>query len=893
MNFWAGPASEALRELGSSDDGLSHEEAARRLKEFGRNEFAKSKPASALSIFINQFKSFVVLILVAALAVSALLGEWVDAIVIGVIVVFNALFGTYQEYRAEKAMEALQKMTAPQAKVLRGGHAHTLLAAELVPGDVILLDAGDSIPADARLIKAFGLFCNEASLTGESVADEKTVDAVPERTPLGDHTCMVHAQTTVTAGRGVAVVTATGMATEIGKIAGLIQSIRETETPMTKRLDELGKKLGMVVLVICVLLFVTEVVETPVVLNAFLSFSGDIAALAASLKGTPIVDLLLVAVSLAVSAIPEGLPAIVTVTLALGLKRMAHENAVVRKLPAVETLGSTTCICTDKTGTLTRNEMMVTRLYAGGKEFQVTGDGYKPNGAFSAPLNDEAKQLLHVAVHCNDAEYVREDADIIGDPTEGALLVAAEKAKLRAELPRVDEIPFDSVRKRMTTIHNSRGLTAFMKGAPETVLEVCDYYLEGGKEVRLTQALRDSFLKHNMSLASQALRVLGFAYKCLKPGYDRNAVESGMVFVGLAGMMDPPRHEAKHAIALCRTAGIKVVMMTGDNKATAVAVGEALGLMPEGAVALTGVELDEMTDGQLQEVANDVAVFARVSPEHKLRVVKALQARGHVVAVTGDGVNDAPALKTADIGVAMGVTGTDVAKEASDLVLRDDNFATIVKAVEEGRRIYANIRNFIKYLLSANFDEIAVVAFSAFAGWPLPFLPVQILWLNLVSDGFPALALGLDSPDPHVMGEKPRPKEQSVFNGMLHFIVITGAIAALASLVVFWYGLQTGSIERARTLAFTTSVFFELLFVFSCRSPHHSVFNAEFLSNKWLFGSVGLGLALQLIIIYVPFFNPLFGTAPLGLWDWALVLALSSLGMLPILGNMWRERQAG
>ncbi len=888
MKFYAASAEESLKKLGSSPDGLSSAEAEKRLQEYGPNKFQEHHPPSLLHIFISQFKSFIVFILIAALVISALLGEWVDAVVIGVIVIFNALFGTFQEYRAEKAMEALEQMTAPHAKVLRNGRERVIPADGVVPGDIVVLDAGDAVPADVRIIQAFSLHCNEAALTGESVPDAKFSDSVGLKATVGDRNSMAYAHTTVTSGHGKGLVTATGMHTEMGKIAGMIQTIRDTETPMTRRLNELGKKLGALVLIISTLLFLIEIVETPAVLGAFLSFSGDISALAASLEAGGIMELFLVAVSLAVSAIPEGLPAVVTVTLALGLKRMAGEKAVVRKLPAVETLGSTTVICTDKTGTLTRNEMMVTHLYAGGKEVNVTGEGYATKGEFSSPLNAELKRLLFIAAHCNDAELIEEDNAIIGDPTEGALAVAAEKAGISKGRHRVDELPFDSHRKLMTTIHDSRGLMAMCKGAPETVLGICESILINGKEMKLTPAMRKRILETNLHWASGALRNLGFAYKKLKHGYEKGSVEKGMVFVGLAGMIDSARPEAKFALAKCRTAGIRVIMITGDNPATAVAIGRELGLIEEGDVSLTGAQVERMSDEALRETVDDVSVFARVSPEHKLRIVQALQARGEVVAVTGDGVNDAPALKTADIGIAMGITGTDVSKEASDIILEDDNFATIVKAVEEGRRVYGNIKNFIKYLLSANFDEIIVVAVAAFVGWPLPFIPVQILWINLITDGFPALALGMDPPDPDVMKDKPRLKEESVFHGILPVIIMAGGLAAISSLIGFWYGLPDG-IEKARTMAFTISVLFELGFVFNCRSAHQSVFNGGFLSNKWLLAAVGLGLVLQLSVIYIPFLQVMFGTAPLGAVDWVIVLVAASLGMVPLLGNMWRK----
>ncbi|MCK4326853.1 MAG: calcium-translocating P-type ATPase, PMCA-type [Candidatus Diapherotrites archaeon] len=888
MDYHAQSAKAVMSSLKTTEKGLSNAEARKRLEKYGKNEFAKHHRVSIPEIFLGQFKSFIVLILLAAVVISAALGQLIDTIVISAIVIFNAAFGTIQEYRAEKAMEALESMAAPHAVVIRGGKEKVIPASELVPGDIIVLETGDSVPADARIIQKMNLKCQESALTGESVPEDKSASHAAKDAHLAERTSMVYMHTTVAYGHARAVVTATGMQTEMGRIAHFIKGIQDVETPMQRRLDELGKKLGLVILVICGLLFVLEIIESPEILAHFLAFRGDLSLLFAQLAGTEIVELFLVAVSLAVSAIPEGLPAVVTITLAVGLQRMAKRNAVVRKLPAVETLGSTTVICTDKTGTLTRNEMTVTKVFVNNEVVDVSGTGYEPTGKFSK-TSAELKRLLEIGVHCNNADLVHDDSwGIIGDPTEGCLLTLAAKGGVHESLHCIDELAFDSKRKRMTTLHRAAGGTvAFMKGAPESVLSVCTHALVNGKTVKLSARDKQRIMKQNNDFASSALRVLAFAYRDLPEKFSKKDAESKMVFVGLAGMIDPPRPEAKSAIARARQAGIRVVMITGDNELTARAIATKLGLAGEEEGVVTGRELDRLGDKALPTIVGRTTIYARVSPEHKLKIVRAMQAQGEVVAVTGDGVNDAPALKTADIGIAMGITGTDVSKEASDIILADDNFASIVAAVEEGRCIYGNIRNFIKYLLSANCDEIIVVAGAALVGLPLPFLPVQILWINLVTDGFPALALGLDPPDPDVMNQKPRSKEQSVFHGIGNVVVMAGLIAAVITFIAFLTGLGT-SVEKGRTMAFTASVLFELFFVFNCRSVHQSLFNGLF-ENRFLVGAIGLSLLLQLAVIYVPFMNTLFGTVPLALDDWLLILPLSLTALLPFLGNFWKK----
>ena len=878
MQYYAATTDAVLSALNSTLDGLTQSDATKRLAEHGPNEFKHKKKPGILSIFLRQFKSMIVIILIIAVVISALIGEYIDAAVIGFIIVFNAFFGTYQEYRAEQAMEALQRMAAPTAKVIRGGRESIIPARELVPGDIIMLETGDRVPADARLIEELGMKCDESSLTGESVPEHKHVAQIKEGTPLGDRSSVVFMHTIVSAGHGLAVVTGTGMQTEMGKIAAMLHAVKEEDTPMQKRLEEVGRKLGIVVLAICFLLFVVEVGKTPLIVAAPLEHLNEL------------LDFFMIAVSLAVSAIPEGLPVVVTITLAFGLQRMARHKAIVRNLPAVETLGSTSVICSDKTGTLTRNEMTVTTIHTSGKDIAVTGIGYEPKGKLSA-TDKNIHTLMEIALYCNDAHLMKEDHSwkIMGDPTEGCLLTVAEKARIYPDgRKRIDEVTFDSNRKRMTTItKQGDGMRAFMKGAPESVLDTCTNILVDGKVKKLTPAMKKKILVKNEALAAKALRVLGFAYKDVRKGYKHNTLESEMVFVGLMGMIDPPREEAKRAIQICDKAGIRVIMITGDNLITARAIARQLGILKKGHRSVNGVDIDKLSDDELYHIVGDVSVYARVSPHHKLRIVKALQEWGEVVAMTGDGVNDAPALKSADIGIAMGITGTDVSKEAADMVLQDDNFATIVVAVEEGRRVYSNIRNFIKYMLSANFDEIMVVTVAAFAGLPVPYLPIQILWINLVTDGFPALALGVDPPDHAIMTQKPRKKEESVFNGMLTIVVLAGLLSFLGTMIVFLYGYgPEHNIDKARTLAFTASVLFELIFVFNCRSAANSIPNGGVFSNKWLVGAVALSFALQLAVIYTPL-AVLFGAVPLALNDWLALIIVASFAAVPYLGNLW------
>ncbi len=886
-NWYNLTVEETFRRADSSPLGISGQEAERRLETYGPNELQEAKRASPLRIFFSQFLSLLVVILIVAASISAAIGflnnsteELIDASVIMLIVVLNAVFGFVQEFKAEKAIEALRALTAPQATVIRDGERRTVSSASIVPGDIILLEAGDKIPADARLVEVANLRVNEASLTGESIPIHKSLGPLRGEAYLGDRTNMVFSGCTVEAGRGRAVVASTGMSTELGRIAGIVQEEKAVETPLQKRLSRLARQIGVGVLAAAVIIFVVG-----------LSRAVDI------------VLMFLTAVSLAVAAIPEGLPAVVTITLALGLQRMARRNALIRRLPAAETLGSATVICSDKTGTLTRGEMNIRRIYTLSSEYVVEGKGFDPVGKFYkdaeevAPLEDPNLSLmLKAGMLCTDASLVQEGSSwkVMGDTTEGTLVVAGMRAGLRKEVleeeePRVGEFPFDSIRKRMTTIHRGKGSVAYVKGAPEIVLQLCTRGL-AGEDVELDEELRDKIGEANANLASQALRVLAIAYRPLPDDleeFEEDVVEREMTFLGLVGMMDAPRSDAIEAITQCRGAGIDVVMITGDHKLTAVAVAKEMGIMQEGDEALTGAELERLDDNALYEAADRTKVYARVSPHHKVRIVDALKRRGHIVAMTGDGVNDAPALKRADIGVAMGITGTDVAKEASDMVLTDDNFASIVRAVEEGRGIFDNIRKFVGYLLSANAGEVLVMFLATLIlvrQELLPFLePIQLLWINLVTDGLPALALGVDPVARNIMERPPRPpKESPLSREVVVVVVAVGVVLALASLGAFqWQMLTHGEtgegVEIGRTTVFTLIVVFELFFVFSIRSLREPLHRSGPFSNPWLIVAVVASFLLHLMVIYVPVFQVPFKTIALGVGDWLRLLLFAIL----------------
>jgi Ca2+-transporting ATPase len=912
-----------LMELGVSREGLSSQEALERLKRFGPNEIRKVKRRTALHMFLDEFKDVFILLLIAATIFSAIVGYYemvqggefleafADSITIGAIVILCAVTGFVQEYRAEKAVEALKKLAAPKARVIRDGKEIIIPANEVVPGDILALEEGDHVPADARLLEVVELKANEAVLTGESTPVNKELAVLPENTPVSERRNMVFSATHIVYGRGKAVVTATGMNTEFGKIAEMVQTAEEEETPLQKKLDRFASKIAKVVIAVCVLIFALEAFE--VIMKMHFEAEGFIQAFMSS-------------ISLAISAVPEGLPAIVTIALALGAREFAKRNAIVRRLSSAESLGAVTVICSDKTGTITKGEMTVRQIHVDGRLIEVTGVGYEPKGEFrigedAVKPGGSLELLLRIGALCNNASLRKNDQsnswEIFGDPTEGALIVAAAKAGIGKEaleegFPRVGEIPFTSERKRMTTIHKTPEgeIHAYMKGAPEIVLEKCTHILEEGKEKRLTEEKRKKLLEVNEQLAGNALRVLAMAYKRLPTTmakYETETVEKGMIFVGLQGMIDPPREEAIEANKKCQKAGIKTVMITGDHKLTAVAVAKEVGIYNEGDMVLTGAEMDQLSDKEFEEIVEKVTVYARVSPEHKLKIVNALKKKGHIVAMTGDGVNDAPAVKAADIGVAMGISGTDVTREASDLVLTDDNFATIVKAVEQGRVIYDNIRKYARFLISCNFDELLVIGTFAILGgiftpelFPLPLLPAMILWINLVTDGAPAVALATDPPDVDVMERPPRKPEEGILHGMGAFIITSFILQATGTILVFcleyyvWpshpWNFPWGIDEEARkltyieatTTAFVQAALFELFVVWNCRSEKRSVWRMgrKAFQNKFFVIADLASVALTLGITYIPITQQLFHLTGLSLTDLAYVIGVASWGLL-------------
>ena len=920
-----------LQALKSSPNGLSSEEAKRRLSEYGYNELKEKKRKTALQMFLEGFKDVFILLLIVATIFSVIIGyydllrgeatgfldAYTDAITIGIIVILVAVAGFIQEYRAEKALEALKKLTAPKARIMRDGKEMIIPAREIVPGDLLLLEAGDTAPADARIIEAIEMKADEAVLTGESTPVNKNVVTVKAETPVADRKDMLFMATHTIYGRGKAVVTSTGMSTEFGRIAELVQTAEEEETPLQKRLDRFAKKIAKVVLVLSIFIFVLEVFSEEALIKGVDTF----------VKVT--ISSLMTSIALAISVVPEGLPAIVTIGLALGAREFARRNAIIRRLSSAESLGATTIICSDKTGTLTRGEMTVRRIYNSGKTIEVSGVGYEPKGEFhgSGALNPKDDKdlslLLTIGTLCNNANLQNDNGiwRIIGDPTEGALIVSAAKAgfertELEKQYPRVDEIPFTSERKRMTTVHQtSEGeQLAFMKGAPEIVLERCSHILENGKEKKLTDAKRKKILETNEKLASDALRVLGMAYKKLpstSKEFEEENVENNLVFVGLEGMIDPPREEAIEANKKCLDAGIKAVMITGDHKLTAIAVAKEIGIMKEDSLVLIGAELDNLSDEEFEKIVENVAVYARVSPEHKLRIVKALKKHGHIVAMTGDGVNDAPAIKSADVGVAMGISGTDVTREASDMILTDDNFATIVRAVEEGRVIYDNIRKYARFLISCNFDEVLVIGtFAILAGlsgasgdwlFPLPLLPAMLLWINLVTDGAPAVSLATDPPDEDVMERKPRKPGEGILHGMGAFILASFILQSAGTIFVFVaeyylfpshpWGWPNGpfieenrilTLNEARTTAFVQAAMFELFVVWNCRSEKRSVWRMgrDAFKNKFFVIAEITSIASTLGITYIPITAQMFHLVPLSLTDLAYVLGVASFGFL-------------
>jgi len=884
--------------------GLTQKDARNRLEKHGPNVIRGSKKKSAISIFVAQFMDFMILILLISTAVSAFMGEVTEAITIIAIVVVNAILGFIQEYRTERTMEALKSLAAPSAKVIRDGCLTVIPAHEVVPGDLIVLEAGDRVPADSVLTEAYNMQIDESLLTGESIPVEKSAEG--KGNSLGDiaKNSSVYMGTIVTSGKGKAIVYATGMNTEMGKIADMIQNVENDETPLQKKLAHLGKFIAYGCIAICIIVSVAGI-----------------------LRGYELFTMLLSGISLAVAAVPEGLPAIVTISLALGVQRMLKKNALVRKLPAVETLGCASVICSDKTGTLTENKMTVRKIYAAENIYEVGGIGYNLSGEFmlkgrniEPDKKNALKLALEIGAMCNNAEMIEEDDQrkgairkiasnfnkkhrmkIVGDPTENALLVAAYKAGITPETLsrkyyRIDEIPFDSDRKCMSVICRSdKGETyVFTKGAPDIIIEKCTKVLTSSGEQKLSKLAKDSIMKVNNDMARDALRVLGVAYRKLSSSsLKKEQAETDLVFVGLMGMIDPPRKEAVEAVAKCRLAGIKPVMITGDHKITATAIAKELNIFTEGDKVLTGEDLEKMSETELQKIANEVSVYARVSPKHKLMIVRALKRNGNVVAMTGDGVNDAPAVKEADIGVSMGISGTDVTKEASSMILLDDNFATIVAAVEEGRTIYNNIRKFIRYLLSCNIGEVLTMFLGMVLGLPLPLLPIQILWVNLVTDGLPAIALGLEPPDRDVMTRPPRKSSNNIFSdGLLNLILFRGILLGLSTLAVFSSILYfRGDLDAARTSGFVTLVITQLMHVFECKSEDKNIFEVPYFNNKALIGAVSCSLCMILSAVYIPQMQRIFKTVPLNLNDWVLILGFSALG--PVVSSFFKVNKLG
>jgi P-type Ca2+ transporter type 2C len=899
---------EVLKKLDSGlEVGLTQEQAQKRLEKYGPNQLAEGKKTTFWEMIYEQLNNFVIIMLIVAAAISALLGEVVDASAIVAIVVLNTVMGVVQDSRAQQELEALKKMASPEAQILRDGHRVSVPARELVPGDIVFLETGNFVPADVRLIEAVNLKIEEAALTGESVPVQKNAASVIDsEASLGDRKNTAFSGTVVTYGRGKGIVISTGMHTQIGLIATMLQSVEDEETPLQKRLDQLGKTLGYATLVISALVFLSGLIE------------GGIGR-------DNVLEMFMVAVSLAIAAVPEGLPAVVTISLALGMREMVKKHALIRRLSSVETLGSATVICSDKTGTLTQNAMTVTRIWVDGKAIDVTGTGYSPTGDFvdNGKIVDVhdfpgISTTLWVGTINNDSQLEetledgKEGIRIVGDPTEGSILVAAAKAGAQAKAlnqayPRAGEVPFDSDRKRMITVHavekpNEKDLSPFdgkdkkesyviaVKGAPDVVLKLCNRVQNmDNSNAKLTDAKRKEVIAANDAMTEDALRVLGMAYRVVsaKPDdVDNDDLEKDLIFCGLVGMIDPAREEVKPALLKAIGAGIRTIMITGDYPNTAKAIAQSIGLLRPGHKVRTGADVDAMSDEVLQKEVEEIDVFARVSPEHKMRIVNALRAKDQVVAMTGDGVNDAPAIKAADIGVAMGITGTDVAKETADMVLTDDNYASIVSAVEQGRIIYSNIRKFVYFLISCNMAEIMIIfiptmfgrfLFPSAAGLGLlsPLQPIQLLWLNLVTDGAPALALGTEKGDPDIMDQQPRPAKEPIINRLMLIGVVVQTIAiTFTTLIAYAIGLQSMNAQYAETMAFATLVFSELIRAFTSRSERYPILKVGIFSNKWMNWAVLGSSLLMLLVMYVPFLQEIFDTVSLG-WDaWLEIIPL-------------------
>lgn len=850
---------ETIKEFDTDlQNGLSSGQVQEKANKYGLNKLTAQKPKSMLSLIFEQINSVLIYILIAAAVISAVLGEISDAVIIAIVIVINAVVGVIQESKAEKALESLKKLSAPKAVVKRNGELSEIPSEEVVPGDIIIIDAGRYIPCDLRLVQSANLKIEESALTGESVPSDKDCNLIFEEksTPLGDQKNMAFASTLATYGRGIGIAVATGMNTEIGKIAKMLEEGKKELTPLQKKLEELGKILGFAAIAICAIMFFAGIFQKR---NLF--------------------DMFLISISLAVAAIPEGLPAIVTIVLAMGVQRMIKENAIVRKLPAVETLGSVNIICSDKTGTLTQNKMTVTKFFADNTFDDIS----------KCDMNNKAhKLLIEDMVLCNDAEISKDSKT--GDPTEIALLEAGVKHNIfkndsQNEHPRINEIPFDSDRKLMTTVNKyNDGYYVFTKGAIDNLIKITNYACIGGNVVPLTDEIKNTIANASNTMSNNALRVLGAAYKKINsPHMEIDELEKDLIFTGLVGMIDPPREEVKQSIETCHKSGIKTVMITGDHKNTALAIAKELEIAQNDSEAVSGTELDSMTDDELKNRIENLKVFARVSPEHKVKIVKAFKSNGNIVSMTGDGVNDAPSLKIADIGIAMGITGTDVAKDASDMILTDDNFSTIVSAIEEGRNIYNNIEKSILFLLSCNTGEIISLFFAIVLGWAAPLRPIHILWVNLITDTLPALSLGVDPGDPEVMKEKPRnPKSGLLANGRGIVLILNGILIGGLTLLAFVTGeyLYPGSLMHAQTMAFVVLSVSQLFHSLDLRHPSKSIFQIGFFTNKYVIISLIAGIFLQDIVITVPFLSNVFKVYPLTLRDWTYVGILSIMPLV-------------
>ncbi|MCH7568000.1 MAG: calcium-translocating P-type ATPase, SERCA-type [Nanoarchaeota archaeon] len=864
----------------SPEEGLTEHEVIAQRETYGINRLKAKKKVNPFMIFINQFRSFIIYILLFAVLISLLTGGYIDTIVILAILLFNAFFGFIQEYKAEKSIEALKKLSGLKSRVVRNGKTIFIDTKDLVPGDIILLEEGDKISADSRIIEAISLQVMEASLTGESMPVEKSEKVLAGELTIADRKNMLFSGTVVTKGRGKAVVTSIGMRTEIGKIAGMITELKKESTPLQKKLESLGKWIGLGTIIISMMVFIVGVTKEGLIP---LLLSGQFFEFIVEAK-----TWFLIAIALAVAAVPEGLPAIVTIALALGVRRMLKRNSLIRRLPSVETLGETNVICADKTGTLTRNEMTIKRVYTNLKDIEVGGGGYEINGKATCsgkPISENDLLIFQIGVLCNNAllELDKKKLKIIGDPTEASLLVSAEKAgirhdKFRKLWKRIDEEPFDSERKMMSTI-NKDPKTAkeyvFTKGASERVVEKCDRIMINGRVTRLRADIKKKILDKNDEFAKQALRVLAFAYKEHKKS---ESLESNLIFIGLQGMRDPPRKEVKGAIKTCKEAGIRVIMVTGDNRHTAEAIAKDIGIIGE---SIDGMEFMKLNGREQAKIISEVSIFSRVEPGHKMRIVELLQKEGNIVAMTGDGVNDAPALKKADIGIAMGIKGTDVAKETSDMILLDDNFVSIVSSVEEGRGIYENIKKFVNYLLSSNIAEVLVIFLAILFGWHLPMTAIMLLWINLVTDGLPALSLSVDPSPKDLMKRQPKKVRERIMNKSMTFNVLYVAILITIAVLglFYWAMISYGSVDmedgfyvrKIQTIAFTAIIVMEFVRLYTVRSEYH----LGIFSNKYLVLAVVLSIALQLIVIYTPL-NVFFGTTYLSVKDWLAIIGASA-----------------